>query len=245
MSIQKHEAISLFGAPNRQGLTVAKDLSDLGINMFRRAPMAVKISTVPDLQQPRYAMYKGLLPFFIHSYIYNVRVSTLQPGYETTIDLERMLPLPMPKLAISWTFNIAEEVKDRVRNEFNGRDAAAGTRPIMLVPIQNRGNLVDISELNPSEITPTVQESLNLQSYRQLFYINNLITSLLLTHVYPAFNDPEHYNAVRIEMDGDEEQEEGEEVMEDNISYTAAVRVGNRDPTYVPDKVERSHTLKV
>jgi len=245
MSIQKHEAISLFGAPNRQGLTVSRDLSDLGINMFRRSPSDVKIATVPDIQQPRYAMYKSLLPYFVHSYIYDVRVCTQQPGYETSVDMERLLPLPLPKLAISWTFNVADEIKDRVRNEFHGRDAAAGTRPIMLVPISDRQTLVNISELSPSEITPTVQESLNLQSYRQLYVVNNIITCLLLTHSYPAFIDQEHFEAFKEELQTKEGEVESEITMEEDLEHSGPVRIGGRDPVSLQSMESREFTLKV
>lgn len=248
MSIQKHEAISLFGAPNTKGLVVSQDLSSIGINLLRKAPCDIKMSTVPDIHQPRYAIYKSLLPYFIHSYLKDVRVSTLNPGYVTKVDDIDLLPLPFPYLAINWAFEIAQEVQDRVRTEFKGRDIAAGGRAIMLVPISSKQTLIDIRELNPNSTTPCVQDAININAYRTLFMINNLISSLLLTHTYPAFTDTDHFNKfemVEFPKDKSKESDDDEEDMPDNVDLAGQGEVAGRKFVEVDGITTSSTTLKV
>jgi hypothetical protein len=198
MSIQTHAAISLFGAPNTKGLVVSQDLSSRGINLLRSSPGDVKIVTIPDANQFHYGMYKSLLPYFIHSALKKTAISILNPGIVTLVEENRLLPLPLPLVAVNWSFQVASEVLDRVRSEFRGRDISSGGRPIMVVPVESRQTLVNLRELNPNSIAPCVAEAINVKSYRTLFMVNNMITALLLTHKYAAYSDREHFEKLEV-----------------------------------------------
>lgn len=209
MSLQKNTAITLFGAPNDKGLTVSEDLSSRGVNLIRLSPSDYHVTVLAETEQPRYAIYKGLLPFYFHSNWFNTAVTTINIGYVTEVPDEHWFPLPWPKLAINWTAQMASEVADRVRNEFRGIDGSAGGQPNLLIPVSTKDDIrTIIREFNPNTLTPAPQETLNVQAFKSFLFVTSQISGISMMHQYCAFPDPQQHAAYTAGTVGVEKDED-------------------------------------
>jgi len=204
MSLQNNKAVLLLGAPNDKGLTVSPDLADLKIDLIRRIPSEANFLAIPDKVQPKYPLYKGVLPHFLLSFVKGKRVSLGTQGCASAY-IGPVLPFPLPDLAISWTTAIADEVVDELRVKWNALTGTAKGKPCLLIPIKEMASLPQLAVYKPNPVAPTVEDAINLSSYRYLNVVLRIFSSFLKMHSYPAWSDLEHYGEFSKHMDDKDE----------------------------------------
>jgi hypothetical protein len=245
MSLSNNVAILLLGAPNRKGLAVAPALADKGVDLLRKAPSEVNIVAIPDMIQPRFALYRGTLPHHMLSYYKGgTKVSLATQGALCEYQGDT-LPLPLPNLIMSWTVAVPEEVVDEIKAKWNGMPSVAKGKASLEVKITRISDLPLLVQYKPNPVAPCVENAINVAAFRQLVGVIRIFSLFLKLHQYPAFADLEHLsNFSNHYTDGGEDvadldSKETKQLMNTHLNYNScrpSSRIRRKSLYYSPGR---------
>jgi hypothetical protein len=220
MSLQSNKAVILLGAENARSLAVAKALSDRNITLLRLEPSKVNYTVTPLLQQPNYYSYIHLLPAFMAST--QSTVSTARVGHIIQWEVDHILPLGLPNVAVNWTVPIADEIKEDMKAKCGGtmKEVSNGNRIISILQPKNFVQLRAILGYNANPTAPAVENTVNIACISSYVAIMKIFSKFLVMHNYAAFKDKTHFEECKAIWSEKTDEMDTEAIVEGAVSYT-------------------------
>jgi hypothetical protein len=180
-----------FGTQPSRGQIVADSVRAKGLELLKIKPEKVHYHGHPTTVQPGYAVYKSHLPMFMRQACGEDIVDFRNPFGSIDVNAFSPLSIPLPALVISWSFPIADEVREQLAS-IGYRDTVVKGRPAMIVEKPTKEHVIAALERKALETSPTSENTVNIFALRRCSYVLGLISTFLRIHQYPAFIDKEH-----------------------------------------------------
>jgi hypothetical protein len=192
MSTDSSEIIVHFGAPAKPEQEVSPELLEKGLRLLRLSPDSVSWSGGPTIIQPNFSIYKDHLAAFMSCAAGEISSITKSTSPFQLVPNSDLLPLQSPLICVSFGYPLPDEVADNLRKNMGFYDSVIRGKPAMISKSVTMDTITYLKEIKVLMTTPCIENTINLSAYRQLLFINQLLSSFLHLHQYPAFLDRDH-----------------------------------------------------
>lgn len=233
-ALQENNAIILFGHPVAGSEKVSDEVSSLGLKLLRAAPSDMKWVCAPDIIQPRYSIFKSILPAFMRASIDGAGLSK-SDDFLVTYEMfqNSIIPFSPPPLVMAWSTAPALEVLEQIRAKIGTMvtETVSGGKTAFLFKADIWGDYVRAREFKINVIAQAPYGSVNVTALMAARMIAVVLTALTHCIRYPAFADKEHETQFKLGSfrDGDAIDE-----IEDDDVLKAAVEDSQRTAFAAP-----------
>jgi hypothetical protein len=178
-----------FGFENVRDLKVSSSVADKGLNLLKCKPFSYPIVGLRTIVQPGYDSYIRGLPSFMKATEIQKKFAITSLGNGTKLPMDRCLPIPLPPifLMIRKTDRIDKVIgSDKKYIELFTRKEGTAYATMFHKDLIKIGTHASVLE-NVFPVDKHIKPNDTIVAVRVL----QMLSSLLLTHKYPAFSDPD------------------------------------------------------
>jgi hypothetical protein len=205
------------------------------INLLKAAPCQIPLKGLHRIEQPGYSEYASHLSAFLYANDQKKRVPIGREGYPITIGVDRLIPLSVPSISVSYkNRDIPKAIKDfTVVREITAKEKSLKTYLVEYKP--GLFGILNASGFEKGQFP--IANSVSADDLRYLIVILRIFSSFLHTHKYPAFTTEEDFEYEfegRIEL-GKRDLQEAEYEQDDDgspVKKMIAVEIDGQ-PTWV------------
>jgi len=176
-----------FGFDNSRDLKISSSVADKGLNLLKCKPIAFPMFGLRSIVQPGYDTYINCLPSFMKATEKNTKIALSAIGNGTKLPMDKCMPIELPKvfLMIKKSDRIDKVIgSDKRYAELFTRKEGTAYSTDFSKDLLRIGTHTSVLE-NTFPVDRHIKPNDAIVVVRVL----QMLSSLLLTHKYPAFQD--------------------------------------------------------
>lgn len=201
-TLREDPAVCLLAFPNRDSKGISKDAQHMGLNYLKAEVSSVKVMSVLDLVQPRYALFKAFFPAFVWSSVYNKPTLSAGQNFRVSVDdmlaIRSLMPLKPPPVIIAWSDDIPAETFEKVRNTIVVTETSSGGKPAFEYRPSSWNEIDKVKGLGANILATANIGFCNIKTFLSCKSIIASLTAAFHAIRYPAFEDHEHKSGFMI-----------------------------------------------
>lgn len=184
-----------LGHPSNGAQTVSDSLRSRNIDLLRASPSDIHTTVKRHINQPAFAAYISSLPAFMKANHERKSVSTRLEGYTISTPVDECFPFTLPPLIVDFPAPLSDDRLATLSKIGYREVVIRGNKRAMVFDSYNIQDARNIRNLKPDLKTPTVVNTINLDSLGSLVLVLRIFSGFFRTHTYPAFSGPEDEDA--------------------------------------------------